>query len=138
MRLDHLPAADQVVLLWNKAEVVDFAVQTLELYRRFDFSRCQRFVVAIGIQPEMRRGIGFVNSYFKGEVAVAKHATAMRPSLIVACGRSSVLWLCSLRRFVATARSQGNWKQDQEYVSVHGRMSKAEAVRRSASTRRRR
>src|SRR3546814_19012825 len=53
--------------------------------------RCNRLVVAIGVNPEFRLHPVFEDRHLDREIAVAEHPAAMRPTLVFGRGRRRML-----------------------------------------------
>src|SRR3546814_8150295 len=54
MRLLDLAAPAQEILLGDEGEAIDPAAEAIELDAELDLRRCNRLVVAIGVNPEFR------------------------------------------------------------------------------------
>src|SRR3546814_13058913 len=87
MRLLDLAAPAQEILLGDEGEAIDPAAEAIELDAELDLRRCNRLVVAIGVNPEFRLHPVFADRHLDREIAVAAHPPAMRPTLVFGPGR---------------------------------------------------
>lgn len=86
MRLGDFATASEVVAFRLEGEIVDFAVQSLELHGGPHTRGRQRLAALVGVQPVLRRHIGLEDGHFQREVAIAQHAAAMRAALVFCSG----------------------------------------------------
>src|SRR3546814_9552324 len=91
MRLLDLAAPAQEILLGDEGEAIDPAAEAIELDAELDLRRCNRLVVAIGVNPEFRLHPVFEDRHLDREIAVAEHPAAMRPTLVFGRGRRRML-----------------------------------------------
>src|SRR3546814_18127360 len=72
MRLLDLAAPAQEILLGDEGEAIDPAAEAIELDAELDLRRCNRLVVAIGVNPEFRLHPVFEDRHLDRENDVAE------------------------------------------------------------------
>src|SRR3546814_5641068 len=85
MRLLDLAAPAQEILLGDEGEAIDPAAEAIELDAELDLRRCNRLVVAIGVNPEFRLHPVFEDRHLRSEEHTSELQSPMRISYAVFC-----------------------------------------------------
>src|SRR5688500_15430463 len=134
MRFDDRATPHQVVLLRLETKGVDLAIQALERDAGAHARSGKRFVVLVGVEPELRRHAGFEDGDFECEVAITQHAAAVRATLELGGGGGVAMLAFGARRGRAVSAGRQQSEREKNDETAHGAMSWADAVRLSTST----
>ena len=86
MRFFDDAAADEVVVFLLVGEGIHTGSEAVEFHREFDCARIDRLVFKEWIDAGLRGDFRLVDGDFHREVAVAKHASAVRPAFVFGSG----------------------------------------------------